>query len=128
MADDQNITLAQLKKFMSRADVRLDALELGKAAKVRTVSISIPATAWVANTDTAVAALGYAYCTDVAVSGLGAQDVAETDLDIASRSAAKTAGMADFAATTAGAIRYYAVTVPTQALSAQVSVYQGATI
>ena len=124
---DKNITIAQLKEFMSRADVRLDALELGKAAKVRTVSISIPAAAWEANPDAAVAALGYARCADVAVAGLGAQDVAETELDIASRSAAKTAGMADFAVSSAGAIRYYAASAPSQDLSAQVSVYQGAT-
>lgn len=123
----ENVTLAQLLDFAARADERLDKLELGKAAKVWTVSVSIPAAAWQANPDAAAKAAGYAYCADVAVAGLGAQDAAETDLDIASRSAAKTAGMADFAVSSAGSIRYYAVTVPTQALSATVSVYQGAT-
>lgn len=127
MADDSKITLDQFKRLLQRADERLDKLELGKAAKVTTVTVSIPAAAWTANTDADAAAAGFAYYADVAVGGLKETDCADTVLGIASLDAAKKAGMSNTATMLAGKIRYYAVKKPTQALTAQVRILQGVT-
>ena len=42
MADEKNVTLEQFKDFMTKADERLDKLEVGKENKVSPVSITIP--------------------------------------------------------------------------------------
>ena len=46
MADEKNVTLTQFKDFVAMADDRLDKLEIGKAAKVSPVSITIPTEGW----------------------------------------------------------------------------------
>ena len=46
MADEKNVTLEQLKSFMTKADERLDKLEVGKENKVSPVSITIPTEGW----------------------------------------------------------------------------------
>lgn len=46
MADEKNVTLEQFKGFMTKADERLDKLEVGKENKVSPVSITIPTEGW----------------------------------------------------------------------------------
>jgi len=46
LADEKNVTLEQFKDFMTKADERLDKLEVGKENKVSPVSITIPTEGW----------------------------------------------------------------------------------
>ena len=46
MADEKNVTLEQFKGFMTKANERLDKLEVGKENKVSPVSITIPTEGW----------------------------------------------------------------------------------
>lgn len=127
MADEKNVTLAQFKDFVSKADERLDKLEIGKANKVSPVSITIPVSAWTENTDTATKAAGFAFYADTAVEGLAAEDSTDTVLDYASLEPAKACGMANTATPRAAAIRHYAVSKPTKALTATLRVFKAAT-
>ena len=127
MADEKNVTLTQFKDFVAMADDRLDKLEIGKAAKVSPVSITIPVSAWTENTDTATLAAGFAFYADTAVVGLAAEDSTDTVLDYASLEPAKACGMATTATPMVAAIRHYAVSKPTEALTATLRVFKAKT-
>lgn len=127
MADDKNVTLAQLKDQVAKTDTRMDKLEAGKADKVSPVSITIPVSAWTENTDTATLAAGFAFYADTVVEGLAAEDSTDTVLDYASLEPAKACGMANTASSRAAAIRHYAVSKPTTALTATLRVFKAKT-
>lgn len=127
MADDKNVTVAQFKAFVRKADERLDKLEAGKSDKVSPVSITIPVSAWTENTDTATLAAGFAFYADTAVEGLAAEDSTDTVLDYASLEPAKACGMANTASPRAAAIRHFAVNKPTTALTATLRVFEAKT-
>lgn len=117
------------EKIAELAGAVSDALEEmagQKADKATFKAISIPVSAWKANSDTTTKAAGFAFYADVSVEGLTAADSAGTDLDISSLKPAYTCGMAQTATPMAGKIRYYAVTKPTTALTAQLRIIQGA--
>ena len=125
MPDEKNVTLDQLKDFATRADQRLDKLETGKADRVSFVQITIQVDAWQDNTDNATRDKGFLYYADAAVAGVAAKDGAETTLDVASLATAAACGMCGTASTGAGVVRYLAVSVPTEAITAQVQIIQG---
>lgn len=101
-----------------------DALD-GKADKAAKVSVSIAASAWKSNTDTASKNAGYLYYADAAVSGLTVNDAVKVNLDFASLSVAKACGMAQSCVTSTNRVRFFAVSVPSAALTATVYFVQG---
>ncbi len=120
MADEKNITLEQFKDFAQKADARLDNLETGKADKPEMLNITIPASNWTENQDEATSAAGYAFSCDVAVEGATSADSADTIIAPGSMQAAVACGLCPTSTVVDGAVRYYAVSAPTQALSVQV--------
>ena len=122
MADEKNIPVEQFKDFAEKADSRLDKLETGKADKPEVLEIAIPASGWAENQDEAISAAGYAFSYDAAVEGATAADSAETIISPASMQTAVECGLCPTSAVVDGAVRYYAVTAPTQALSVQVRI------
>ena len=125
--DSKFITVAQFQEFAKKADERLDKVELGKLDKAGICTVSIPVSAWVTNTDEVTVNAGFAYCADVAVSDLSAEDSVDTVLDFASYEAAKVCGMAVTSMINDGAVRYFAVKQPSEAITAQLRVIRCAT-
>ena len=121
MADDQNITLRQLKEALRLADQRLDALELGRQRITPMVAVTIPATGW-ENDD---AYPKYPHRCDVAISGLLETDIVAMESLPESYDAARAAGFMQ-TESYAGYVRLRAKHVPTEAILAQYRVIKTA--
>ena len=77
MADEKNVTLEQFKGFMTKADERLDKLEVGKENKVSPVSITIPTEGWaseeIGETDEEGTEASYPFYYDIAAADVTAK-------------------------------------------------------
>lgn len=85
---------------------------------------TIPTTGWVKGTG-ADADADYPYYYDIVVAGVTAADVAEIDFPVISFDAVKACGLCPTNETLAGKIRIRAVSVPTEAISAQYTITEG---
>lgn len=93
-----------------------------KADKATFVTVTIPASGWKTNPDNTVKAAGYAVAYDVAVEGATASDSSETVLYPNSLTEATKCGLCPTTATIQGHVRYFAVSAPAQAITAQVRI------
>ncbi|MBR2132586.1 MAG: hypothetical protein IJ955_08690 [Oscillospiraceae bacterium] len=110
--EKQNITLAQMERFMQEADRRMDVLELRQG--LRAVPFTIPVTGW--GTDGSVP--GHPLCYDIAVEGLSETDIVCVDVAPAYVAVARAA---DFSTVEsyAGRFRLRAKRIPAQPIQAQ---------
>ncbi len=122
MTDEKNVTLEQFKSFMTKADERLDDLELGKENKVSPVSITIPAEGWASEeideTGEETEA-SYPFYYDVAAAGVSAKDSVDVTISRASLAAAVGCGLCPTSETMEGKIRLRAMKAPTKAMAAE---------
>lgn len=138
MADEQHITLKQFEDFARLADERLDKLELGKANKASSVSISIPTSGWaLLNEDLGDEPEGdvevdrddglstYPYYIDIPVEGVTAVDRASVTLAPGSYRTAVACGLCPTNETIQGAIRLRAASVPETAMEAEYWIENG---
>lgn len=126
MADEKNVTLEQFKSFMTKADERLDALELGKENKVSPVSITIPAEGWASEEiDEEETEASYPFYYDVAAAGVTAKDSADVTISRASLDAAVGCGLCPTNETMEGKIRLRAMKAPTKAMAAEYRLRSG---
>ena len=92
MADEKNVTLEQLKGFMTKADERLDKLEVGKENKVSPVSITIPTEGWaseeIGETDEEGTEASYPFYYDIAAADVTAKHRADVTISRESLDAA----------------------------------------
>ena len=100
----------------------LEEMDGAKADLPEFLKLSIPATGWAETQEESISAAGYAFAYDAAVEGATAADSAETIIDPGSMQTAVECGLCPTLAVVDGAVRYYAVTAPTQALSMQVRI------
>lgn len=114
MADDGNITLEQLKEFVSRADERLDAIELGKRNITPLVPFTIPTEGW--STDDTYS--DFPNCIDISVEGLLATDLVAVDVLPGYERIARTADFMQVESS-AGKFRLRAAHIPSAAIQAQ---------
>ena len=128
MTDEKNVTLEQFKSFMTKADERLDDLELGKENKVSPVSITIPAEGWASEeideTGEETEA-SYPFYYDVAAAGVTAKDSADVTISRASLDAAVGCGLCPTNETMEGKIRLRAMKAPTKAMAAEYRLRSG---
>lgn len=129
MADEKNVTLAQLAEFASKADERLDKLELYKENKFSPVSIVIATEGW-ASEETNEASeeettTPYPVHYDIPVEGVTANDRIDIAIDPASMDAAIACGLCTTNETLAGKVRVWAKSVPTAAIAAQYRLNKG---
>lgn len=128
MADEKNVTLEQFKSFMTKADERLNDLELGKENKVSPVSITIPAEGWASEeideTGEETEA-SYPFYYDVAAAGVSAKDSVDVTISRASLAAAVGCGLCSTSETMEGKIRLRAMKVPTKAMAAEYRLRSG---
>lgn len=134
-------TLAQLRAAVEKAkgytgnilvtvSEALDELAsalAGKADLATFATVSIPTGSWVTNTDYALKDRGFDYMADIAVTGVAATDGLDATVAKVSQEAARAAGVADTAETLDGAVRFYAVSVPTAEISIQIQIIEGGT-
>lgn len=84
MADEKNVTLEQFKGFMTKADERLDKLEVGKENKVSPVSITIPTEGWaseeIGETDEEGTEASYPFYYDIAAADVTAKHRADVTI------------------------------------------------
>lgn len=124
-------TLNQLRETAERANDAIAEVASDAAAAIETLNTAkadapiwsaktVAASAWVTNTDTAVKNAGYNYMADIAYSGITAADSAECIIYPASAPTAIAAGICPTSEVIAGAIRLYARSIPTAAISIQV--------
>lgn len=129
MADEKNVTLEQFKSFMSKADERLDDLELGKENKVSPVSITIPAEGWASEeideTGEEETEASYPFYYDVAAASVTAKDSADVTISRGSLGTAVGCGLCPTSETTEGKIRLRAMRVPTEAMAAEYRLRSG---
>lgn len=129
MADEKNVTLEQFKSFMTKADERLDDLELGKENKVSPVSITIPAEGWASEeideTGEEETEASYPFYYDVAAAGVTAKDSADVTISRASLDAAVGCGLCPTSETMEGKIRLRAMKAPTKAMAAEYRLRSG---
>ena len=115
MADEKNVTLEQFKGFMTKADERLDKLEVGKENKVSPVSITIPTEGWaseeIGETDEEGTEASYPFSYDIAAADV---TISRESLD-----AATVCGLCPTSETTEGKIRLRAMKAPTEAITAE---------
>ena len=115
MADEKNVTLEQFKDFMTKADERLDKLEVGKENKVSPVSITIPTEGWaseeIGETDEEGTEASYPFYYDIAAADVM---ISRESLD-----AATVCGLCPTSETTEGKIRLRAMKAPTEAITAE---------
>lgn len=115
MADEKNVTLEQFKDFMTKADERLDKLEVGKENKVSPVSITIPTEGWaseeIGETDEEGTEASYPFYYDIAAADV---TISRESLD-----AATVCGLCPTSETTEGKIRLRAMKAPTEAITAE---------
>ena len=113
MADEKNVTLEQFKDFMTKADERLDKLEVGKENKVSPVSITIPTEGWaseeIGETDEEGTEASYPFYYDIAAADVTAKHRADVTISRESLDAE----------TTEGKIRLRAMKAPTEAITAE---------
>lgn len=123
MADEKNVTLEQLKSFMTKADERLDKLEVGKENKVSPVSITIPTEGWaseeIEETDEEGTEASYPFYYDIAAEGVTAKHRADVVISRESLDAATVCGLCPTSETTEGKIRLRAMKAPTKAITAE---------
>lgn len=124
MADEKNVTLEQFKSFMTKADERLDDLELGKENKVSPVSITIPAEGW-ASEEIDETEASYPFYYDVAAAGVTAKDSVDVTISRASLDAAVGCGLCPTNETMEGKIRLRAMKAPTKAMAAEYRLRSG---
>jgi len=84
LADEKNVTLEQFKGFMTKADERLDKLEVGKENKVSPVSITIPTEGWaseeIGETDEEGTEASYPFYYDIAAADVTAKHRADVTI------------------------------------------------
>lgn len=129
MADDKNITLAQFKEQMRKADERLDDLETGKADKVSPVSFIIPAEGWASEeideTGEEETGASYPNYIDIAVKGVSTKDRADVTISVDSLETATACGLCPTSETMEGYIRLRAATAPTAEINAEYWLHHG---
>lgn len=131
MADEKNVTLEQFKGFMTKADERLDKLEVGKENKVSPVSITIPTEGWaseeIGETDEEGTEASYPFYYDIAAADVTAKHRADVTISRESLNAATVCGLCPTSETTEGKIRLRAMKAPTEAITlwALASTYLG---
>ncbi len=129
MADEKNVTLAQLKEQVRKVDERMDALEVGKENKVSPVSITIPTEGWTSEeideTGEEETGVSYPFYYDITVTGVTALHYAEVTVMRESMDAATSCGLCPTCETAAGKIRLWAVKTPTEAIRAVYRLYSG---
>lgn len=129
MADEKNVTLAQLKQFAADADERLDALEVGKDNKVSPVSITIPTEGWASEeideTDEEETGASYPFYYDIPVTGATALHYAEVTITREGLDAATNCGLCPTCETSEGKIRLWAMQEPTEAIPALYRLHSG---
>ena len=98
LADEKNVTLEQFKGFMTKADERLDKLEVGKENKVSPVSITIPTEGWaseeIGETDEEGTEASYPFYYDIAAADVTAKHRADVTISRESLDAATVCGPA----------------------------------
>lgn len=106
MADEKNVTLEQFKGFMTKADERLDKLEVGKENKVSPVSITIPTEGWaseeIGETDEEGTEASYPFYYDIAAADVTAKHRADVTISRESLDAATVCGLCPTSETTEG--------------------------
>ena len=112
MADEKNVTLEQFKGFMTKADERLDKLEVGKENKVSPVSITIPTEGWaseeIGETDEEGTEASYPFYYDIAAADVTAKHRADVTISRESLDAATVCGLCPTSETTEGRRSYCA--------------------
>ena len=103
----------------------IEALESGKQEKSGFQTVAIHKVGWSANAEAETAAAGYTYIYDAAIAGATTQDGAETIISVASMEAAAAAGVCATCDVLDGVVRFYAVNVPTEEITAQVRIIKG---
>jgi len=110
---------------LEEVDAALVELEGSKQDKSDFQTVAISASGWAANTDSDSKAAGYAYAYSAALSSASAADSAESVLSVSSIKAAADCGLCATADVLDGAIRYYAITAPTEEITLQVHLIKG---
>ncbi len=96
------------------AAAALRSIDAAKLNKPENTSAVLPVTGWQKDAnDTS----GYPYYYDFAVNGVTANDIAHVNIPYSSQAAASECGICPSNSTIAGFIRFYAMSVPTQAIS-----------
>lgn len=111
-----------IAQVASSAADALEEMDGVKADLPEFLPLSILPTGWAATQDAGISAAGYAFSYDAAVEGATAADSAETIIAPGSLQNAVECGLCPTSTVVDGAIRYYAVTAPTEALSVQVRI------
>lgn len=128
MAETKKATaLNELQKLAARCQGQISKLAsfIVGAVEEDFLSTSIPTNAWAENTDPEPMAEGLAYAANVPVEGAEAKDGVDAVLPYGSLAAAAACGMSNTATVVNGAVRFYAVTVPTVAIEVQVQIIKG---
>ena len=105
MADEKNVTLEQFKGFMTKADERLDKLEVASEE--------------IGETDEEGTEASYPFYYDIAAADVTAKHRADVTISRESLDAATVCGLCPTSETTEGKIRLRAMKAPTEAITAE---------